>query len=60
MDNADRLFLFIGEYEKKDTNGKSSVQTTNVAKKIEIKFWGKIMTMEFRGLYMVFIFLLHD
>ena len=46
--------------KKKDTNGKSSVQTTSVAKKIEIKFWGKIMTMEFRGLYMVFIFLLHD
>ena len=46
--------------KKTDINYENGVQITNVAKKIEVKFWTKIMTMEFRELYMAFIFLLHD
>ena len=46
--------------KKTDINGEKGVQITNVAKKTEVTFWAKIMTMEFRGLYMEFIFLLRD
>ena len=46
--------------KKTDVNGEKGVQITNVAKKIEVTFWAKIMTMEFKGLYMAFIFLLGD
>ena len=46
--------------KKTDINGEKGVQITNVAKKTEVTFWAKIMTMEFRGLYMAFIFLLRD
>ena len=46
--------------KKTDINGEKGVQITNVSTKIEVTFWAKIMTMEFRGLYMAFIFLLRD
>ena len=46
--------------KKTDINGEKGVQITNVARKTEVTFWAKIMTMEFRGLYMEFIFLLRD
>ena len=32
----------------------------NLAKKTKVKFWAKIMTIDFKGLYMAFIFLLCD
>ena len=46
--------------KKTNINYENGVQITNVAKKIEVKFWTKIVTMQFRGLYMAFIFLLRD
>ena len=34
-------------WKKRDISGEKGVQIINVAKRIEVKFWAKIMTMEF-------------